>query len=196
MICRQMTGYHFNIITMKECITCKRLLEMESFYIHEKMADGHLNKCKDCIKESTRKRHRMNMNNPEYIQKQRKRGRDKYRRLNYISRGSRSNNLPPRYRNLNRFLKLRGLDMEEKEFHHWNYNLLDEGVILSRRNHSLIHNYLEFVQELNIFSYKGNILDTEDKHIKAIKDIMKINKVDSFLILKVSISGKKVICEI
>lgn len=39
----------------KRCFKCGRILPIEMFYAHSKMADGHLNKCKDCTKEGVRK---------------------------------------------------------------------------------------------------------------------------------------------
>lgn len=35
---------------MKICRECKRTLPPEDFYVHAKMADGRLNKCKGCVK--------------------------------------------------------------------------------------------------------------------------------------------------
>lgn len=40
----------------KICICCGKEKSLDDFYIHTKMADGHLNKCKECCKEQAAKR--------------------------------------------------------------------------------------------------------------------------------------------
>jgi DNA-directed RNA polymerase subunit RPC12/RpoP len=48
----------------KRCFKCERTLPLDQFYAHPKMADGRLNKCKDCAKRDTRQ-HRID--NPEHL---------------------------------------------------------------------------------------------------------------------------------
>ena len=45
------------------------------------MEDGHFNKCKTCTRKDTREREEILRNNPEWVEKEKKRGREKYHRL-------------------------------------------------------------------------------------------------------------------
>jgi hypothetical protein len=45
----------------KKCNSCGIVKNLEDFYVHKKMADGHLNKCKDCVKTRVMKHRELNL---------------------------------------------------------------------------------------------------------------------------------------
>lgn len=71
-----------DIIT-KVCFKCHRELPLQMFYKHPRMADGHLNKCKECTKKDVRDKYMDNIGKEDYVKKERERCREKYHRLGY-----------------------------------------------------------------------------------------------------------------
>lgn len=56
---------------LKRCFKCERLLSISSFYKHKQMADGRLNKCKDCAKSDVRSNYKGNREYYREYEKQR-----------------------------------------------------------------------------------------------------------------------------
>jgi len=61
------------------CKDCGQDKPVDAFYKHPKMTLGVLSSCKECRKAYQRTRHHLNMRDPVWAAKERKRGRDKAR---------------------------------------------------------------------------------------------------------------------
>lgn len=159
----------------KVCFKCGRELPLSMFYKHPKMADGHLNKCKDCTKNDVHNKYMDNIENPDYVEKERERGREKYHRLGYKNVYKQAH-----LSTKNVAIRLRKIvDIPTScEIHHWNYNLLYDVFILDKRWHARIHKKLSFDENSKCFFLNGELLDTKQKHEQAIRTILQLSQED------------------
>ncbi len=163
---------------MKRCIRCGNDKEITEFYVHPKMRDGHLNKCKECCKEQADLREKKLRENVDFCEKERLRSKERYYRLGYGMKQHEKNKLKlyrnGKYKNLSRDLKL----SDNENAHHWNYNLIDDVIILDKKFHRFIHRYLILNKETLIFeTIEGTILDSKEKHMLYIEKLKTIFKI-------------------
>jgi hypothetical protein len=157
----------------KKCIRCGNDKELDDFYVHPQMKDGHLNKCKECCKEVADIREKsLRKNNPEWCEKERLRGKEKYYRLNYRERQFEQSKLKPYKNNVYKSL-FHNLNLpSDKNVHHWNYNLIEDIIVLNKYFHRFIHRYLILNRDTLIFATKdGEILDSKEKHLLYIEKL-------------------------
>jgi len=158
---------------MKKCIRCGIDKELNDFYAHPKMRDGHLNKCKECCKEVADIREKaLRKNSEEWCERERLRSIERYHRLNYGEIQGEQKKLKPYingiYKNLSRNLNL----PSDKNIHHWNYALIEDVIILDKKFHRFIHRYLILNKETLIFTTKNDeVLDSKEKHLEFIEKI-------------------------
>lgn len=163
----------------KVCFKCRTEKNISEFYKHGQMPDGHLNKCKECTKKDVKENYIKKIEDPEYVEKERARGREKYKRLNYVERTHYKKNYSRSTRSIHRFFKSLNIDLKEKELHHWNYTLKHDVFILNKRAHKLVHKDMVYSEDKNCFITNDGIeLSTKKMHYEYIVDTFVKNNVN------------------
>lgn len=138
------------------------------------MSDGHLNKCINCTKNDTKNKYNEKIKDINFIENERKRGRNKYRRL-YVGLSKANIGQIVKYhkkypeklicKNLSSNLKK---PFAGAERHHWSYEEKNakDVIWLSKKDHMKAHRFIKYNQESKIYIDKinGTLLDTKEKH--------------------------------
>lgn len=175
------------IVIKKQCFKCNNVLPIDEFYKHKQMPDGHLNKCKSCTKKDVIKRENELKENPDWIEKERERQREKYYRLNYVGKFKQSTEkkresmrkfnqkFPEKYM-ASKYTEIFLTKIQGFHLHHWSYNQEDwlDVIQLTIKEHNLIHRHILYNQEKMLYYTKidGELLDTKEKHLEFIKKII------------------------
>lgn len=171
---------------MKKCIKCGEEKNIEYFYKHPKTKDGRLNKCIECCKENTKKNLIRKSKNPEWLESERIRHREKYYRLGYKDRHK--PNRESKKKAMSKYRekypeKIRAVrassSIKKKgyENHHWSYNEehYNDVIFLTKKDHMKLHRFIKYDKET--FKYRtinGKLLKTKKEHYEYFKSIEKL----------------------
>lgn len=162
----------------KVCFKCGVEKPLDNYYKHPAMGDGHLNKCKECTKSDSKKTFDTKKKDPEWVEAEKTRSREKYYRLGYkdIHKPTPEKKKEAVKRYIDKYpekrMAIQYSQHTPKEKgthnHHWSYNEphWKDVINLTIELHAKLHRYLVYDQERKMYRRidTNELLDTRESH--------------------------------
>jgi ribosomal protein S27AE len=143
------------IMKKKQCFKCGETKPLSEFYAHPEMADGHLNKCKECTKKDTSQYYRDNIEHyREYERKRNQRPDRKRKKLRYMRKRRKNNSQKYKARcKVNNAIRDGRLERQPCEIcgkkkvhaHHDDYSKPLDVRWLCEKHHNIEHGKLDYI---------------------------------------------------